>query len=67
MLFVFIAKKELHENILFHDSPFFRSHIGADIVKYPYKVIHDELEMENCRFYDLKDSFLQKHYEVESK
>lgn len=23
---------------------------GTDIIKYPYKIIHDELGIENCRF-----------------
>lgn len=36
------------------------TYIGTDIVKYPYKVIHDELGMENCRFYDLRGSFATK-------
>lgn len=36
------------------------TYIGTDIVKYPYKVIHDELGFENCRFYDLRGSFATK-------
>lgn len=30
---------------------------GTDIIKYPYKIIHDDLEIENCRFYDLRGSY----------
>lgn len=35
-------------------------YIGTDIVKYPYKVIRNELGIENCRFYDLRGSFATK-------
>lgn len=27
---------------------------GTDIVKYPYKITHKELGIENCRLYDLR-------------
>ena len=30
---------------------------GTDIIKYPYKIIHDELSIEKCRFYDLRGSY----------
>ena len=30
---------------------------GTDIIKYPYKIIHNELGIENCRFYDLSGSY----------
>lgn len=33
---------------------------GTDIIKYPYKIIHDELGIENCRFYDLRGSYATK-------
>lgn len=33
---------------------------GTDIVKYPYKVVHIELGIENCRFYDLRGSYATK-------
>lgn len=39
------------------DNGFFS---GTDIVKYPYKVIHTELGIENCRFYDLRGSYATK-------
>ena len=29
---------------------------GTDIIKYPFKIIHHELEIK-CRFYDLRGSF----------
>lgn len=30
------------------------------MTRYPYKVIHDELGIKNCRFYDLRGSFATK-------
>ena len=33
------------------------TYLGTDIIKYPFKVIHKELGIENCRFYDLRGSF----------
>ena len=33
------------------------TYVGTDIIKYPYKIIHDELDIKNCRFYDLRGSF----------
>lgn len=33
---------------------------GTDITRYPFKVIHDELGIKNCRFYDLRGSFATK-------
>ena len=33
---------------------------GTDIVKYPYKVIHTEIGIKNCRFYDLRGSYATK-------
>lgn len=30
---------------------------SIDIIKYPYKIIHDELGIENCRFYYLIGSY----------
>lgn len=32
------------------------TYCGTDIVKYPFKIIHHELEIK-CRFYDLRGSF----------
>ena len=32
---------------------------GTDIIKYPFKIIHHELEI-NCRFYDLRGNFATK-------
>ena len=31
--------------------------VGTDIIKYPFKIIHHELGITNCRFYDLRGSF----------
>lgn len=33
------------------------SYVGTDIIKYPFKIIHDELGIKDCRFYDLRGSF----------
>ena len=33
---------------------------GTDIVRYPFKVIHYELGIKNCRFYDLRGSYATK-------
>lgn len=33
---------------------------GTDIIKYPFKVIHNELGINNCRFYDLRGKFATK-------
>lgn len=29
----------------------------TDSTKYPYKIVHDELRIENCRFYNLRGSY----------
>ena len=34
--------------------------VGTDILKYPFKIIHKELGLENIRFYDLRGSFATK-------
>ena len=35
-------------------------YVGTDIIKYPFKIIHDELGIKNCRFYDLRESYATK-------
>ena len=30
-------------------------YVGTDIIKYPFKIIHNELGIKNCRFYDVAD------------
>lgn len=35
-------------------------YVGTDIIKYPFKIIHNELGIENCRFYDLRGSYATK-------
>ncbi len=32
-------------------------YVRTDIIKYPFKIIRNELGMKNCRFYDLRSSF----------
>ena len=36
------------------------SYAGTDVIKYPFKIIHHELQIENCRFYDLRGSYATK-------
>ena len=36
------------------------SYVGTDIIKYPFKIIHNELGIKNCRFYDLRASYATK-------
>ena len=33
---------------------------GTDIIKYPFKIIRNELEISNCRFYDLRGNYATK-------
>ena len=33
------------------------SYVGTDIIKYPFKIIHNEIGIKDCRFYDLRRSF----------
>ena len=33
---------------------------GTDIINYPFKIIHKELGIEKCRFYDLRGSYATK-------
>lgn len=45
-------------NLIFtRDNGFY---MGIDIIRYPYKVIHNALEIINCRFYDLRGSYATK-------
>lgn len=37
-----------------------RWYVGTDIIKYPFKIIHNELGIKNCRFYDLRGSYATK-------
>lgn len=32
-------------------------YVGRNILNYPFKIIHKELGIENCRFYDLRGSY----------
>lgn len=36
------------------------SYTGTDITRYPFKVIHEELGIKKCRFYDLRGSYATK-------
>ena len=33
---------------------------GTDLVRYPFKIIHDEMGIKKCRFYDLRGSYATK-------
>lgn len=35
-------------------------YVGTTLTKYPYQIIHNELGIENCRFYDLRGSYATK-------
>ena len=35
-------------------------YVGTDLIRYPYKIIHHELGIKKCRFYDLRGSFATK-------
>jgi integrase len=35
-------------------------YVGTDITKYPYQIIHHELGIKKCRFYDLRGSYATK-------
>ena len=55
-----VRKSKLLENL---DLVFRKEngvYCGTDIVKCPYKVVHTELGIENCRFYDLRGSYATK-------
>lgn len=34
--------------------------VGTDLLKYPYQIIHNELGLKKCRFYDLRGSYATK-------
>lgn len=36
------------------------TYIGTDIIKYPFKIIHHELGITKCRFYDLRGTYATK-------
>lgn len=36
------------------------SFVGTDILKYPFQIIHNELGIKKCRFYDLRGSYATK-------
>ena len=35
-------------------------YLGTDLTRYPFKIIHNELGIEKCRFYDLRGSYATK-------
>ncbi len=52
------SKKKAKVNLVFvKDNGIY---IGTDLISYPYRIIHHELGINNCRFYDLRRSFSTK-------
>ena len=37
-----------------------RQYVGTDIMRYPFTIIHNELGIDKCRFYDLRGSYATK-------
>ena len=35
-------------------------YVGTDITRYPFTIIHNELGIDKCRFYDLRGSYATK-------
>ena len=35
-------------------------YVGTDLTRYPFKIIHNELGIKKCRFYDLRGSYATK-------
>lgn len=35
-------------------------YVGTDLIRYPFKIIHDKLGIKKCRFYDLRGSYATK-------
>lgn len=33
---------------------------GTDSIRYPFKIIHNEIGLSNCRFYDLRGTYATK-------
>ena len=36
------------------------TYVGTDLIRYPFKVIHEELGIKKCRFYDLRGTYATK-------
>ena len=36
------------------------TYVGTDLTRYPFKIIHSELGIKKCRFYDLRGSYATK-------
>lgn len=37
-----------------------RKYFGTDSIEYPFKIIHNEFGLSNCRFYDLRGTYATK-------
>lgn len=49
------TKNKKNLNLVFTKSN--GKYSGTSILKYPFKIIHDELGIEKCRFYDLRGTY----------
>ncbi len=52
------SKNRLQINLVFTKKD--GRYSGTDLLRYPFKIIHEELNIKNCRFYDLRGSFATK-------
>lgn len=52
------TKDQITLNLVFTKSD--GKFTGTDITKYPFEIIHKELGIEKCRFYDLRGSYATK-------
>ena len=52
------TKNQITLNLVFTKSD--GKFTGTDITKYPFEIIHKELGIEKCRFYDLRGSYATK-------
>ena len=49
-----------HKNINLFFTRENGKYVGTDITRYPFKIIHEELGITKCRFYDLRGSYATK-------
>ena len=49
-----------YENINLVFTKIDGTYTGTDLIRYPFKVIHEELGIKKCRFYDLRGTYATK-------
>ena len=58
---IVINNNELeYENINLVFTKIDGTYTGTDLIRYPFKVIHEELGIKKCRFYDLRGTYATK-------